>query len=140
MHTVSDMVKNNPFAPMMSRDALIQCIEVCVLCEQTCSACADACLGEDDLPVLRRCIRLNLDCADICSTAVKMLSRQQQPEPGVIAGLLELCATICALCAQECGRHHHEHCAVCAEMCSRTEDECQQALAALRRGYRGAAD
>ena len=132
MHTVSEMVRTNPQPAPMSRDALIQCIEVCMLCEQTCAACADACLGEPELDPLRRCIRANLDCADVCASTARMLSRHFAPEPSLIARQLALCAAACALCAEECGRHHHEHCQVCAEMCARTEDECRQALNALK--------
>ena len=34
-------------------------------CAQTCTACANACLGEPDVADLVRCIRLNLHCADL---------------------------------------------------------------------------
>jgi hypothetical protein len=133
MHTVSEMVRTNPQPAPMARDALIQCIEVCMICEQACAACADACLGEPALDPLRRCIRLNLDCADICAATARMLSRQFAPEPSLIARQLALCAAACALCAEECGKHarHHEHCQVCAEVCAKTEDD-RQALDALR--------
>jgi hypothetical protein len=133
MHTVSEMVRTNPQPAPLQRDALIQAIEVCILCEQTCAACADACLGEDDLDSLRRCIRANLDCADVCASTARMLSRHFAPQVALIASQLALCAAACALCAEECGKHHHhEHCQVCAEMCARTEDECRQALDSLR--------
>jgi len=132
MHTVSEMVRTNPQPAPLQRDALIQCIEVCMLCEQTCAACADACLGEVELEALRRCIRTNLDCADVCASTARMLSRHFAPEAGLIARQLALCAAACSLCAEECGRHHHEHCQVCAEMCARTEDECRKALGAIR--------
>jgi hypothetical protein len=42
--------------------------------------CADACLGEEKVEMLRRCIRLNLDCADVCNATGRMLSRQQEPD------------------------------------------------------------
>ena len=132
MQTVRQMVTTNPSPPVIRRDALIQCIEVCVLCEQTCASCADACLGEPDPRELRRCIRINLDCAEICAATQRMLSRHFEPETSLLVRQLELCAEACALCAEECRRHPHEHCQVCAEMCSRTEDECRQALAVLK--------
>ena len=132
MQSVRQMVATNPSPPLLRRDALIQCIEVAVLCEQTCAACADACLGEADLRHLRRCIRINLDCADVCAATNRMLSRHFEPERSLLILQLELCAEACALCADECRQHDHEHCQVCAEMCARTEDECRQALAALR--------
>ena len=132
MQTVRQMVTTNPNPPAIRRDQLIQCIEVCVLCEQTCAACADACLGESDSNHLRRCIRMNLDCADVCAATHRMLSRHYEPQLALLARQLELCAAACALCAEECRRHDHEHCQVCAEMCERTEDECRQALALMR--------
>jgi hypothetical protein len=132
MQTVRQMVTTNPNPPVIRRDQLIQCIEVCVLCEQSCAACADACLGEDDANHLRRCIRMNLDCADVCAATHRMLSRHYEPELALLDRQLELCAAACALCAEECRRHDHEHCRICAEMCERTEEECRQALALLR--------
>lgn len=38
----------------------------CVECAEVCTACADACSAEGDPKMLVRCIRLNLDCADLC--------------------------------------------------------------------------
>src|SRR5690554_5492529 len=37
-------------------------------CAQACTACADACLSEDMVAELTKCIRTNLDCADLCET------------------------------------------------------------------------
>ena len=127
MQTVSQMVKTNPQAPLVPEAALIQAIETCILCEQTCSACADACLGEADPKSLTRCIRLNLDCADVCAATARMLSRHQHADPTLLAQQVALCAIACALCAAECERHaeHHEHCRICAEMCRRCERECR---------------
>ena len=44
---------------------LTRCIEACLDCEQVCRSCADACLSEDMVTMLRQCIRLDLDCADV---------------------------------------------------------------------------
>jgi hypothetical protein len=140
MQTVSEMVKTNPQSPVMSADALIQCIETCILCEQTCSSCADACLGEDDPKQLARCIRVNLDCADVCNATARMLSRQLHSDRTLLTQQVALCAIACALCAAACERHaaEFEHCRVCAVMCRRTEHECREAIVSL--AERGARD
>src|SRR5919202_5203932 len=61
-------------------------------CAQTCTACANACLGEPQVQDLVRCIRLNLHCADVCDTTGRLISRQENPDlaghpAGVRAGL-----------------------------------------------------
>lgn len=109
---------------------LAACIEACAGCAQACSACADACLGEAQLGELRRCIRLNLDCADICDATGRVLLRQVEPNGSLQRAQLEACALACATCAEECQRHarHHEHCRVCAEACRECETQCHELL------------
>src|SRR5919106_2462718 len=51
---------------------------------------------------LRRCIRLNLDCADVCSMTASVLSRQLEPELGLIRSVLQACAEACRVCGGEC--------------------------------------
>jgi hypothetical protein len=70
------MVETNPSDVTVDAAALVECIEACFDCSQACTACADACLGEEDIKMLTRCIRFNLDCADICDAIGKILSRQ----------------------------------------------------------------
>ena len=53
----------------------LECIEACVECAQACTACADGCLGEDRVAELTKCIRTETDCADICDTTGRVLSR-----------------------------------------------------------------
>ena len=59
----------------VDRHALARAIEECFSCSQACTACADACLSESDVAMLVKCIRENLDCADICDTTGRVLSR-----------------------------------------------------------------
>lgn len=127
MHVIEQMTKTNPQAPAFDESALMHCIEECVACAQSCTACADACTGEADPKTLARCIRLNLDCADVCATTGRMLSRQQQPDTELIRQQVELCALACRICADECARHAsmHEHCRVCMEACRRCESACK---------------
>ena len=101
-------------------------------CAQACTACADADLGEPDLAELVRCIRLCLDCADVCTATVRVISRQTESDAGVTRPLLEACAATCKSCGDECERHaHHEHCRVCAEACRRCEQACRELLTAI---------
>jgi hypothetical protein len=60
----------------IDQDKLAECIAPCFDCAQVCTACADACLAEDMVADLRTCIRTNLDCADICGTTGRAISRQ----------------------------------------------------------------
>jgi hypothetical protein len=119
----------------VDRDALTRCIEECVACAQACTACADACLSEadDQLPMLRKCVRTNEDCADICATTARVLSRHTGYDANITRTLLEACMTACRSCAAECNRHAsaHEHCRVCAEACGRCEQACRDLLATL---------
>jgi hypothetical protein len=97
------------------------------ICAQACTACADACLGEEKVARLVDCIRLDLDCADICYTTGAILSRMTETSKELLQPLLQTCRTICNLCAMECEKHAemHTHCKVCGEACRRCEQACQ---------------
>jgi hypothetical protein len=132
MYTVSEMTRSNPQPPIMERAALIRCIEVCMVASQACAACADACLGEAMRDELLHCIRLDLDCSDVCATTGRMLSRQQHPDLLLLRHQLELSILAARLCAEECEAHPaHEHCRLCAEACRHCERVCRDGLAAL---------
>jgi uncharacterized membrane protein len=102
-------------------------------CAQACTACADEDLSEQDVTELVKCIRLCLDCADVCTATVRVISRQTEYEANVTRSLLEACAVTCKSCGDECERHAHmhEHCRVCAEACRRCEQACRELLAAM---------
>jgi hypothetical protein len=87
MH-VSQMLDTGPGPGILANESLIPCIEACFDCAQSCSACADACLGESSVADLARCIRLNLDCADVCIAMGRVLSRQQHADGRVIRSQL----------------------------------------------------
>jgi hypothetical protein len=91
-------------------------------CAEECSHCATACLDEEDVKMLVRCIRLDVDCAEICRTVASFMSRGSEHAPH----LLEECAEICEDCAQECEKHGHmDHCARCAEACRQCAEACR---------------
>lgn len=100
-----------------NHQALIQKLLNCVL---ACEHCATACLQEEDVKMMAGCIRLDRDCADMCTLAARLLQRDS-----VIAHqFLLLCEEICRLCADECGKHQHDHCRQCAAACRECADAC----------------
>jgi hypothetical protein len=111
---------------------LAACIDACIDCAQACTACADACLAEEQVTELRRCITLDHNCADVCESTARILSRQTGYNADITRAVLEACRVACRLCGEECESHAamHEHCKVCAEACRRCEDACQRLLAA----------
>ena len=119
--------------PSAHLNALVAGIDAAFECAQCCTACADACLAEDEVDQLRRCIRTDRDCADVCDVTGRLLSRQTEPAFGVLRAQVEACLTACRACAEECAQHApmHEHCRVCAECCRRCEEACTRLLDAL---------
>jgi hypothetical protein len=131
--TVREIIDKHPKPTSLDRDVVVRCIEDCFDCVATCTSCADANLAEPDLQDLIRCIRLCLDCADVCNAVGRAVTRQTEPDLGVIRALVEACATTCRASAEECERHasHHEHCRICAEVCRRCEQACNDLVAAM---------
>ncbi|MDQ2679139.1 MAG: four-helix bundle copper-binding protein [Actinomycetota bacterium] len=125
MH-VEEMIDDSPASAAFDADLLAEAIKACFACAETCSACADACLSESDVAHMATCIRLDLLCADVCTTVGKALARQGT-EPMAIMPLLSACVAICRRCADECGAHgdDHEHCALCADACRRCAEACE---------------
>jgi hypothetical protein len=103
-------------------------------CAQACTADADDDLSETNLAEMVRCIRLCLDCADVCTATVGVTSRQTEYDAKVTKPLLEACVAICKSCGDECERHAqmHEHCRVCTEACRRCERACPELLDAMK--------
>ena len=118
----------------IDRDLLVRCIEACSDCAESCTQCADDCLGEENAQELTTCIRLNLDCADVCAATGRVVSRQTGYDAAVTRAVLEACVKACSSCADECeihAAHGMEHCRVCAEECRRCEQACKEVLAAI---------
>jgi hypothetical protein len=132
MTVARDMLQATPTKVGYEADALAACIDACFDCAQACTACADACLGEDMVADLRRCITLDLNCADICAATGAVLSRLTGDDPGLTEAALTACRDACRRCGEECESHAgmHEHCRICAEACRRCEQACDRLLAA----------
>ncbi len=85
-------------------------------CADACNHCATACLDEQDVKMMVKCIKLDLDCAQICSLTAALIARGSEHGKH----LLKECAEVCNACADECEKHASmgmEHCKKCAEAC-----------------------
>jgi uncharacterized membrane protein len=103
-------------------------------CAQACVADTGCDLSEQNVKEMVTCIRLCLDCADVCTATAGVISRQAEYDADVIEPLLEACAAVCKRCGDECERHAqmHQHCRVCAEACRRCEHACKELLNAVK--------
>jgi hypothetical protein len=59
MTHMTQMLETTPQQPLFSREALARCIDAYFDCAQACTAGADACLGEEMVAELTRCVALN---------------------------------------------------------------------------------
>lgn len=99
-------------------DALNDCIVAC-------NYCATACLDEDNIKMLAKCIKQDMDCALICQLAATLLSRGSEHGKHV----LNECLEVCDLCATECEKHAKmgmEHCENCAAACRKCIEACNE--------------
>jgi hypothetical protein len=95
MH-VQSIISTHPDVRGNVNESLLRCIEACFDCGQSCVACADACLAEDMVMDLRQCIRLDLDCADVCFAVGKLASRRTGSNEACLKGMIEACAIVAA--------------------------------------------
>ena len=128
MH-MRDMLASHPKVHGSLPEPLALCIEACFHCAGICHSCADACLSEDMVKELAACIRLDLDCADVCFATGTLLLRRTGSNEEVMRRMLDTCAAACRACAEECERHadHHMHCKHCAQACRECERACMDA-------------
>lgn len=92
-------------------------------CAAECNHCATACLDEQNVKMLAKCIKLDVDCAQICSLTAAFVAR----DSAHAMHLMKECAEICDACAAECEKHaaHHDHCKRCAEACRACAEACR---------------
>ena len=133
MSYARQMLDTSPSAVTVDASVLAGVIDALSDCAQACVADADDDLGEHNLTETVTCIRLCLNCADICTATAAVISRQAAYDAIVTKPLLESCVAICKTCGDECERHAkmHAHCRVCGEACRRCEQACRDLLRAL---------
>ena len=83
-------------------------------------------------------IRTNLECADICTTTGRVLSRHTGYDADLTRAVLQACAQVCKSCADACTQHagctsmpDARACRVSAEAYRRCEEASNRVLAAI---------
>jgi hypothetical protein len=89
-------------------------------CANACFHCADACLQEESISHMRDCIQTDQVCGTICLSTSKILAGSFED----VNDLVKYCAKICRSCAEECGKHAHDHCQACAKACQECKEAC----------------
>jgi hypothetical protein len=134
MSYARQMLDTSPGTFNVDAGVLAAAIDALIDCAQACTADIDADLSERNVTEMIKCIRLCLDCADICTATAGVTSRRAEYDANVATPLLDACTAICKSCGDECERHAemHEHCRVCAQACRRCEQACRELLDALK--------
>lgn len=101
----------------MRNEKLIHALGNCI---NHCNYCADACLDEENVKMMVKCIRIDKVCAEACAALNQVLATNNKD----VQGLIDYCITVCNDCADECEKHEHQHCKDCAKACR----ECVQAF------------
>lgn len=109
----------------MTPNRYASCIDACVKCALACHHCSAACLKEDDVSHMARCISLDMDCAAFCELTAAAMARESVNAKA----FCQVCADVCDTCADECAQHKTDHCQACAEACRSCAHECRQMAA-----------
>jgi hypothetical protein len=130
MNITDTMLRHHPHADLQRVEDYTDVLNALSFCAQVCTSCADACLAEENVAKLRKCIRTNMDCADVCDTMGRLLVRQTETPNELLHAQLHACILACQLCAEECEKHAsmHDHCRVCAETCRHCQERCNYLL------------
>src|SRR4030095_2466944 len=120
MTDVAALLNANPRAlPGIDEDALVIAVQECLNCAQSCTSCADACIADPSAAHLGRSAGAALNCADIATAAVRVLSRPTAYERAVSEAVLRALIKPCRE-GYEKHRNHapkNEACGICAEAC-----------------------
>ncbi len=109
----------------MAHEQYKSCIDACYACAAACDHCAASCLAEPDPKPMAECIRLDIDCAEMCRLAAGYMAR----DSALAATICRACAEVCGACGAGCDQHDHTHCKECAEACRRCAEECRRMAA-----------
>jgi Domain of Unknown Function (DUF326) len=133
MGYAAEMLKTYPQPLVVDVAVLAATIEALSDCVQSCTADVDHNLAEPGVAEMVKCIRLCLNCADVCAAALAVTSRQGGFGTNVAKPLLQSCVAACRSCEDECELHAsmHAHCRVCGEACRRCEQACGNLLRQL---------
>ncbi|MDB5051508.1 MAG: four-helix bundle copper-binding protein [Fibrobacteres bacterium] len=113
----------------MANQTISKVIQTSLECAQACDSCASQALSELENGNMARCIRLCMDCAEICLENVRLIRRDSELQ----IALCHLCMEACDLCAEECRRHARsvDVCRICAEACELCAVACKNMARAM---------
>lgn len=133
MSYARQMLDTYPNHSRIGAGVLATAIDALSDCIQSCTADVDADLSGSDLADMVKCIRLCLQCTDVCEATLGVVSRPAKWDANVARPLVQACVAICKSCGDECEHHAqmHAHCRVCEESCRRCEKACRELLAAI---------
>jgi hypothetical protein len=145
--SIEAMISEHPQVGPDYDDSLGVAVRRAMLCAAICNSCADACIAEMKLGAggntggmdMSQCIRLNLDCSDVCNAAARVAMRRTGHDRQLIRTMLAACIEACERCGAECAQHDNPHCRRCAQMCRECADDCRAALAGLNAEVHSAA-
>src|SRR5262245_45293303 len=107
--------------------SLDTCADACGKCLRECEACSGHCAGllaggrKEHAGVLRLC----QDCADLCTAALRLVSRRGP----LLEAICETCARACDLCAASCEKFPGDRSlAACAGACRTCAAACREML------------
>ena len=108
----------------MHNKEMEQCASTCCECEIVCIDTLRHCLEKGGKHAAVTHIVLLQDCADICATSARFLSRGSQRHMNTC----RICAEICEACAQSCERidSSDPQMKKCIEICRRCAQSCRQ--------------
>ena len=93
-------------------------------CVHACNDCFNGCLEEMDIHAMKKCIKLDKECATICATTLNLVYAGSH----FTKEILHLCEKACLECAAECSKFHHYHCIECAKICKECAEMCRNFL------------
>lgn len=93
-------------------------------CQSACKYCFNACLEEENIDMLRQCIKQTVQCAEMCEHTASSLAYTGDFTHDVLG----ICIQACEACAAACRQHSHLHCLECAKACSECAAACRQYL------------
>lgn len=133
MDRIRQIFDSHPKPASDAGDEAFALVQAASECAHACTTCADACLEADDPGPLRKCIRLNQDCAGICFLVGQLISRPGPQDSHLLQAQLDACAAACKACAEECEAHGDRmaHCRICAEACHACARACEVMKARL---------
>lgn len=113
-------------------DGLAAVLQILTDLDRVSTTCATAMMAHNTADMVRA-TRAALNCADIASSAHRVLSRRSATDARVIRTILQATATAADRCAAECGQHadHHGHCRIHAETAQRAAELCRSELQSI---------